>query len=67
MATNPILDADEIETQEWLDALEAVIDNEGPDRAHFLLERLMDKARRSGTNLPYNASTAYVNTIPLHL
>jgi pyruvate dehydrogenase E1 component len=67
MATNPMLDADEIETQEWLDALEAVIENEGPDRAHFLLERLMDKARRSGTNLPYDASTAYVNTIPLHL
>jgi len=67
MATEPMLDSDDIETQEWLDALEAVIDTEGPERAHFLLERLIDKARRSGTNLPYNGSTAYVNTIPLHL
>lgn len=67
MATNPMLDADQIETQEWLDALDAVIDNEGPERAHYLLERLIDKARRSGANLPYDASTAYVNTIPVHL
>ena len=67
MATNPMLDADEIETQEWLDALDAVIEHEGPERAHFLLERLIDKARRSVANLPYDASTAYVNTIPVHL
>jgi len=67
MATNQMLDTDEIETLEWLDAIEAVIDREGPERAHYLLERLMDKARRSGANLPYDASTAYVNTIPQHL
>lgn len=67
MANNLTLDSDEIETQEWLDAIEAVIEQEGPERAHFLLERLIDKARRSGANLPYNASTAYVNTIPPHL
>lgn len=67
MATNSQFDADEIETQEWLDALEAVIEQEGPERAHFLLEQLIDKARRSGANLPYDSSTAYVNTIPLHL
>ncbi|MEE9320304.1 MAG: pyruvate dehydrogenase (acetyl-transferring), homodimeric type [Granulosicoccus sp.] len=67
MATNPMLDVDELETQEWLDALEAVIEQEGPERAHYLLGRLIDKARRSGANLPYNASTEYVNTIPTHL
>lgn len=66
MATNPILDTDELETQEWLDALESVIDREGTERAHFLLERLIDKSRRSGANLPYNANTEYVNTIPPH-
>lgn len=66
MATNPILDSDELETQEWLDALESVIDREGTERAHFLLERLIDKSRRSGANLPYNANTEYVNTIPPH-
>jgi len=60
-------DIDPQETQEWLDALEAVIEHEGPERAHFLLEKLIDQSRRSGTNLPYKANTAYVNTIPPHL
>ncbi len=60
-------DIDPQETQEWLDALEAVIENEGTDRAHFLLEQLIDKTRRSGAYLPYSANTAYVNTIPPHL
>jgi len=68
MATNPMLDVDELETQEWLDALEAVIEQEGgPERIHYLLGRLIDKARRSGANLPYDSSTQYVNTIPTHL
>ena len=57
-------DKDPQETQEWLDALEAVLENEGVERAHFLLEQLVDKARRSGAYLPYSAKTAYVNTIP---
>jgi len=57
-------DIDAQETQEWLDALEAVLENEGVDRAHYLLERLIDKARRSGAYLPYSANTAYLNTIP---
>jgi pyruvate dehydrogenase E1 component len=60
-------DDDPQETQEWLDALDAVIEVEGIARAHQLLERLIDKARRSGANLPYSANTAYVNTIPPHL
>ena len=60
-------DSDSLETQEWLDALTAVIENEGTERAHFLLEAMIEKARRSGANLPYNATTAYVNTIPTHL
>jgi pyruvate dehydrogenase E1 component len=59
-------DTDPLETREWLDALEAVLEREGPERAHFLLERLIDKARRSGAYLPYSANTAYVNTIPVH-
>ena len=59
-------DIDPQETREWLDALEGVLDTEGPERAHFLLESLVDKARRSGSNLPYSADTAYINTIPPH-
>ncbi|WP_295579334.1 pyruvate dehydrogenase (acetyl-transferring), homodimeric type [uncultured Lamprocystis sp.] len=58
-------DIDPQETQEWLDALEAVLDQEGAERAHFLLERLIDQARRSGADLPYSANTAYLNTIPV--
>jgi pyruvate dehydrogenase E1 component len=57
-------DIDPQETQEWLDALETVLSNEGVERAHYLLERLVEKARRSGTYLPYSANTAYINTIP---
>ena len=62
-----LIETDALETQEWLDALTAVIETEGTNRAHFLLEAMIDKARRSGSNLPYNATTAYVNTIPTHL
>lgn len=64
---NKLVETDPLETQEWLDALTAVIENEGTERAHFLLEAMIDKARRSGSNLPYNATTSYVNTIPTHL
>jgi pyruvate dehydrogenase E1 component len=57
-------DADAQETREWLDALQAVIGAEGPDRAHYLLERLIDAARQAGIDMPFSANTAYVNTIP---
>ncbi len=60
-------DPDTLETREWLDALEAVLAQEGPERAHYLLERLIEKARGSGTYIPFSANTAYVNTIPTHL
>jgi pyruvate dehydrogenase E1 component len=59
-------DHDPQETREWLDALDAVLEVEGPARAHYLLERLIEKARRSGAYLPYSANTAYLNTIPAH-
>jgi pyruvate dehydrogenase E1 component len=60
-------DPDTLETKEWLDALEAVIEFEGTDRAHYLLERLVDLARRRGAQMPFSSNTAYVNTIPAHL
>ena len=60
-----IPDRDPQETQEWLAALEGVLAAEGPDRAHFLIEALIDKARRSGAYLPFSANTAYINTIPV--
>jgi pyruvate dehydrogenase E1 component len=57
-------DADAQETREWLDALSAVIGAEGGERAHFLLETLIDHARQAGIDVPFSANTAYVNTIP---
>ncbi|MCW9014248.1 MAG: pyruvate dehydrogenase (acetyl-transferring), homodimeric type [Gammaproteobacteria bacterium] len=60
-------DIDQQETQEWLDALESVLEAEGAERAHYILEQLIDKVRRSGVNLPHSSNTAYVNTIPTHL
>ncbi|MGE5667933.1 MAG: pyruvate dehydrogenase (acetyl-transferring), homodimeric type, partial [Betaproteobacteria bacterium] len=60
-----IPDIDPQETREWLAALEGVLAAEGPDRAHFLIEQLIDTARRSGAYLPFSANTAYINTIPV--
>ena len=57
-------DADAQETQEWLDALSAVIQQEGPERAHYLIEKQIELARAAGVNVAYSANTAYVNTIP---
>jgi pyruvate dehydrogenase E1 component len=56
-------DHDPQETREWLDALEGVLANQGRDRAHFLIEQLIDKARRNGAYLPFSANTDYINTI----
>ncbi|PCD00755.1 pyruvate dehydrogenase (acetyl-transferring), homodimeric type [Halopseudomonas pelagia] len=58
-------DIDPLETQEWLDSLESVLDNEGEDRAHYLMTRLGELASRSGTPLPYAITTPYRNTIPV--
>src|SRR5690606_17628923 len=58
------LSDEDLETLEWLEALEAVLDREGPQRAHELLEKLIDLARRSGAHIPFSPNTAYVNTIP---
>ncbi|GHT87395.1 pyruvate dehydrogenase E1 component [Betaproteobacteria bacterium] len=61
---SPRADVDAVETREWLDAIAAVIEREGPERAHYLLERLIEAAREDGINLPYSATTQYINTIP---
>ena len=63
--SNQINDIDPIETQEWLDALSSVLENEGTERAHFLLENLVKYTRRRGIHMPFDATTAYLNTIPV--
>jgi pyruvate dehydrogenase E1 component len=56
-------DIDEQETQEWLDALEQVVLTEGPERAKFLMRKLMKKARLMQVGLPPVVQTPYINTI----
>jgi pyruvate dehydrogenase E1 component len=58
-----IEDQDPEETREWLESIDSVLRAGGGARAHFLLERLIDHARRSGAYLPFKPNTAYVNTI----
>ena len=62
--TKQINDTDPQETQEWLEALDSMLMHEGIERGHFILEKLIAKARKSGAYLPYSATTAYLNTIP---
>ena len=57
-------DVDAEETREWLDALDAIIQREGPARASFLLERLSSRLSQAGARLPYTITTPYRNTIP---
>ena len=52
MADYPTPDIDPQETQEWLAALASVLDTEGPERAHFLLQQMVERARRHGAYLP---------------
>ncbi len=56
-------DSDAQETREWIDALSAVIATEGRERGHFLLEQLLEQARQEGLDMPFSATTGYVNTI----
>jgi pyruvate dehydrogenase E1 component len=58
-------DPDPEETQEWLESIDSVLRVHGADRAHYLLECMIDHARRSGAYLPYSPNTAYLNTIPV--
>ena len=56
-------DTDQQETREWTDALSAVIESEGLERAHFLLEQLLEHARQNSLDMPFSANTGYVNTL----
>ncbi|MBS7459039.1 pyruvate dehydrogenase (acetyl-transferring), homodimeric type [Coralloluteibacterium stylophorae] len=60
-------DRDPTETREWIDSLSAVIQNDGAERAHQLLEGMVEVTRRAGAFLPFQPTTEYVNTIAPHL
>ncbi|MEM1129065.1 MAG: pyruvate dehydrogenase (acetyl-transferring), homodimeric type [Pseudomonadota bacterium] len=57
-------DVDPIESQEWQEAIADVIEKDGPDRAHYLLDKAVQQARAAGAMLPFSATTPYQNTIP---
>src|SRR5258706_722793 len=52
------------ETAEWVEALDEIVDQVGPDRASYLLERLMERAANFGVQVPLRWNTPYINTIP---
>jgi pyruvate dehydrogenase E1 component len=57
-------DVDPVETREWLDSLEGVLQTQGPERVRYLLAQLKDSAIRGGVEIPFTANTPYINTIP---
>lgn len=65
MAANYSNDIDPLETRDWLDALASVLENDGPERAHYLLEQLVTLARQGGADVDMGSTTEYVNTIPV--
>jgi pyruvate dehydrogenase E1 component len=58
-----VVDSDPLQTAEWVESLDQVIDEAGPDRAAYLLDQLSDRARANGVELPIHLNTPYVNTI----
>jgi pyruvate dehydrogenase E1 component len=59
------VDVDALETSEWLEALDAVVAHDGPERARDLLTRVVERAQHVGTGPIASLNTPYVNTIPI--
>src|SRR5713226_3154542 len=53
------------ETTEWMEALDGVVEENGPERAAYLLGRLIDAAAKYGVGTPHKLTAPYVNTIPV--
>lgn len=64
MSEHMLNDIDPLETNEWLSALESVVREEGVERAQYLLEKVLDKARLDGVAMATGINTNYINTIP---
>jgi pyruvate dehydrogenase E1 component len=62
--SNELVDVDPQETTEWLESLDAVFRIQGPERAKFLLDALLERARTDGVRGPSSIHTAYLNTVP---
>src|SRR5882672_105608 len=57
-------DPDPLETAEWIESLRGVLESQGPERVGFLLSEMSEAAHRDGVELPFTATTPYINTIP---
>jgi pyruvate dehydrogenase E1 component len=57
-------DADPVETQEWIDSLDAVVTEQGPDRAKYLVAKLLERAHETNVGIAGAITTPYINTIP---
>ncbi|MEX0585462.1 MAG: pyruvate dehydrogenase (acetyl-transferring), homodimeric type, partial [Pirellulales bacterium] len=58
-------DQDPVETSEWLESLDYVLESQGPNRVSYLLSALDESAYRQGVELPFTANTPYINSIPV--
>ena len=61
----PLNDIDPLETRDWMDALAAVLEADGPERAHYLLEQLVERSRAGGVDVALGSTTPYVNTLTI--
>ncbi len=62
--THQLPDIDPVETQEWMESLDALVGSSGKERARFLIGRLMERANELQIGFPLTVSTPYINTIP---
>lgn len=62
-----LADADPAETDEWLESFDAMLSNAGPERARYLMLRMLERADDKRVPLPQLTSTDFVNTIPTEL
>ncbi len=58
-------DIDPMETQDWVDSIESVLETDGGARAHYLIEKVIERAHRDGVKIPFSGTTEYINTIPV--
>ncbi len=61
---NQMADSDPVETQEWMDSLDAVVSDQGADRAKYLVAKLLERAHESNVGIAGAITTPYINTIP---
>ena len=62
----PAQDVEAVETQEWIDSLEWVLEHGGPERVQRLLQDLEIHAHKAGVRIPFSANTPHINTIAPH-